>query len=72
MTFFHDGCIIPTRKEVLTMKNTIIINNALKYYTEDELLNNNEFFQEKLSRELGPIAYAQMIERIRNKHCMFK
>lgn len=54
------------------MKNTIIINNALKYYTEDELLNNNELFQEKLSRELGPIAYAQMIERIRNKHYMFK
>ena len=54
------------------MKNTIIINNALKYYTEDELLNNSELFQEKLSRELGPIAYAQMIERIRNKHCMFK
>ena len=47
------------------MKSTIVMNNAMKYYTENELLFNNESCKEKLSEEMDQTAYS----KVKNNAC---
>lgn len=50
------------------MKTMITINNALKYYKEQELLSNSETYKEKLSEDLNEAAYRKMLGKICGKY----
>ena len=52
------------------MKNMIIMNNALKFYKEDELMFSNDLYKEQLSEDINPIAYSDMMKRICNNRFM--
>ena len=54
------------------MKNTIIVNNALKYYKAEELLNSNGPCQEMLSKELNMVEYQNMQNKIRGKYTIIR
>lgn len=53
----------------LTMKNTIAMMNALKYYNEKEL-ENNEVYKEKLAKDIDVNTYNKMIEKMRSKRAL--
>ena len=50
------------------MKTLIAMMNAMKYYKHNDLVNNSENIQEKLSQDLDPRAYRKMIDKIHAKH----
>ena len=45
------------------MKNTIAMINALKYYNEDEL-TNDELYKEKLAEDIDTTTYNKMIQNM--------
>ena len=52
-----------------TMKNTITMMNALKYYNEKEL-ENNEVYKEKLAQDIDVNTYNKMIGKMRSKRAL--
>ena len=50
------------------MKNTIAINNALRYYNTNELVSASNSYKENLSKDLSVTAYNKMLGRICSKH----
>ena len=46
------------------MKNTIAINNALRYYNTNELVSASNSYKENLSKDLSVTAYNKMLGRI--------
>ena len=54
------------------MKSTIVMNNALKFYKEQELVNNSEFYKEKLSEDINSMEYDKMIDRMYSKRFLPK
>ena len=51
------------------MKNTITMMNALKYYNEKEL-ENNEVYKEKLAKDIDVNTYNKMIGTMRSKRAL--
>lgn len=51
------------------MKNTITMMNALKYYNEKEL-ENNEVYKEKLAQDIDVNTYNKMIGTMRSKRAL--
>ena len=49
------------------MKNMIAMMNAMKFYKHNDLVNDSDALQEKLSQDLNPRAYRKMIDRITEK-----
>ena len=52
------------------MKNTIAINNALRYYKTNDLVSASNSYKENLSKDLSVTAYNKMLGRICSKHCV--
>ena len=50
------------------MKNMIAMMNAMKYYKHNDLVNDSDAIQEKLSQDLSVPAYRKMIHQIHAKH----
>ena len=50
------------------MKNMIAMMNAMKFYKHNDLVNDGDAIQEKLSQDINPRAYRKMIDRIHAKH----
>ena len=50
------------------MKSLITMMNAMKYYKHDELIQENEDFQEKLTQDLALPIYHKMMDKIREKY----
>ena len=53
----------------LTMKNTITMMNALKFYNEKEL-ENNEVYKEKLAQDIDVNTYNKMLGKMRSKRAL--
>ena len=51
------------------MKNTITMMNALKYYNEKEL-ENNEVYKEKLAQDIDVNTYNKVIGTMRSKRAL--
>ena len=51
------------------MKNTITMMNALKYYNEKEL-ENNEVYKEKLAQDIDVNTYNKMLGKMRSKRAL--
>ena len=49
------------------MRNLITMMNAMRYYKFEELVQEDENFQEKLNEDMTRPAYHKMVEAIRNK-----
>ena len=52
------------------MKNIITTNNTMKYYTSNELIEERDSFEEKLSESMDTIEYDKMVDYICNKYFM--
>ena len=49
------------------MKNLITMMNAMKYYKYEELIQESEDFQDKLSREMNRPTFHKLMGKIRDK-----
>ena len=50
------------------MKSLIVMMNAMKHYKHDDLIRQEEGFQEKLGQDISVPAYRKLIEKIHAKH----
>ena len=52
------------------MKNIITTNNTMKYYTSNELIEERDSFEKKLSESMDTVEYDKMVDYIYNKYFM--
>lgn len=49
------------------MKSVITMMNAMKYYKFEELLQDSDSIQEKLSQDMNQSGFRKLVEKIRDK-----